>query len=228
VIVCPACRHINDEGVAVCARCGRSLEPVATYLLPPRHGTQQQTIDVPLAKPPSRWRAWAVLGVVVLAGAGVGLWYLVRPDPCRGTNFTSENFGYCLTVPAGWTAEPAQFGNSVQLDQFAPKSQGATVLVEAVDLQASADLGGFADFVRGKDQQSGLDPGKATSTTIDGVPAEEWDMTTASGGGTMYQLREVVVVKGQVGWRITLNDLADSFDQHSGPFRQMLESWRFR
>jgi hypothetical protein len=228
VIVCPECRHINDEDAVSCARCGRSLEPVATYMLPRRAASQQQTIDVPLGKPPSRWRVWAALGALVLIAGVTGIWFLLRPDPCRGTNFSSKNFGYCLNVPEGWTAEPAQFGSSVQLDQFAPQSQGATVIVEAVDLQAGADLGGFADFVRGKDKQAGLDPGPGTSTTIDGVAAEEWDMTTSSGGGTTFQLREVVMVKGQVGWRITLNDLADSFGKHSGPFRQMLESWRFR
>jgi hypothetical protein len=178
--------------------------------------------------PPSRWRALIVLGAVVLGAVGVGTWLLLRPDPCRGTNFSSANFGYCLTVPEGWTAEPARFGSTVELDQFAVPSQGATVLVEAVDLQQKDDLGGFADMVRQKDESAGLKPGPGRRTEIDGVAAQVWDITIVSDAGTSYQMREVVVVKDQVGWRITLNDVADAFEEHAVPFDEMLRSWRFR
>jgi len=229
MIVCPACRNANDEGAQFCARCGRSLEPAASYMMPTRRasGARSHIEDAPPAVP-SRWRALVVLGVVVLGAVGVGTWLLLRPDPCRGTNFTSANFGYCLTVPKGWTAEPARFGSSVELDQFAVPSQGATVIVEAVDLQRGTDLVGFADFVRQKDETAGLKPGPGRRTEIDGVAAQAWDITIASDAGTTYQLREVVVVKDQVGWRITLNDLADTFDAHAVPFQEMLRSWRFR
>jgi hypothetical protein len=229
MIVCPECRHANDEGIQYCASCGRSLEPTTSYMMPTRRasGDRPPIEDVP-RKPPSRWRALVAVAAVVLVAIGAGAWLLLRPDPCRGTNFTSNNFGYCLTVPEGWTAEPARFGSSVELDQFAMPSQGATVLVEAVDLQQGTDLGGFADFVRQKDQTAGLKPGPGTSTEIDGVAAQVWDIRVASDAGTTYQLREVVVVKDQVGWRITMNDLADTFDQHAVPFEGMLRSWRFR
>jgi hypothetical protein len=73
-----------------------------------------------------------------------------------------------------------------------------------------------------------LKAGPRASTEIDGVAAQVWDITVASEAGTAYQLREVVVVKDQVGWRITLNDLADTFDDHAAPFQEMLRSWRFR
>lgn len=228
MIVCPACRNANDEGAEFCARCGRSLEASAS-MMPTRRvsGVRPPIEDTPHV-PPSRWRALIVLGAIVLVAAGAGTWLLLRPDPCRGTNFTSAHFGYCLTVPAGWTAEPARFGSSVELDQFAVPSQGATVIVEAVDLQQGTDLGGFADLVRQKDVTAGLKPGPGTRTEIDGVAAQVWDITIASDAGTAYQLREVVVVKDQVGWRITLNDVADTFDEHAAPFQEMLRSWRFR
>jgi hypothetical protein len=190
-------------------------------------GVRPQIEDAPPV-PPSRWRALVVLGAVVLGAVGVGPWLLLRPDPCRGTNFSSANFGYCLTVPEGWTAEPARFGSSVELDQFAVPSQGATVLVEAVDLQQKDDLGGFADMVRQKDESAGLKPGPGRRTEIDGVAAQVWDITIVSDAGTSYQMREVVVVKDQVGWRITLNDVADAFEEHAVPFDEMLRSWRFR
>ena len=229
MIVCPACRNANDEGTEFCARCGRSLEPTASYMMPTRRasGERPHIEDAPQAAP-SRWRAVVVLGAVVLGAVGVGTWLLLRPDPCRGTNFSSANFGYCLTVPEGWTAEPARFGSSVELDQFAVPSQGATVLVEAVDLQQKDDLGGFADMVRQKDESAGLKPGPGRRTEIDGVAAQVWDITIVSDAGTSYQMREVVVVKDQVGWRITLNDVADAFEEHAVPFDEMLRSWRFR
>jgi hypothetical protein len=229
MIVCPACRTANDEGAQVCASCGRSLEPTASYLMPARRppGARSQIEDVPPTAP-SRWRALIVLGAVVLVAVGAGTWMLLRPDPCRGTNFSSANFGYCLTVPEGWTAEPARFGSSVELDQFAVPSQGTTVIVEAVDLTQETDLDGFAEQVREKDATAGLKPGPRTSTEIDGVAAQVWDITVASEAGTTYLLREVVVVKDQVGWRITLNDLAHTFDDHAAPFQEMLRSWRFR
>lgn len=228
MIICPACRNANDEGAEFCAKCGRSLEASAS-MMPTRRasGVRPPIEDTPHV-PPSRWRALVVLGAVVLGAVGVGTWLLLRPDPCRGTNFSSANFGYCLTVPEGWTAEPARFGSSVELDQFAVPSQGATVLVEAVDLQQKDDLGGFADMVRQKDESAGLKPGPGRRTEIDGVAAQVWDITIVSDAGTSYQMREVVVVKDQVGWRITLNDVADAFEEHAVPFDEMLRSWRFR
>jgi len=228
MIICPACRNANDEGAEFCAKCGRSLEASAS-MMPTRRasGVRPPIEDTPHV-PPSRWRALVVLGAVVLGAVGVGTWLLLRPDPCRGTNFSSANFGYCLTVPEGWTAEPARFGSTVELDQFAVPSQGATVLVEAVDLQQKDDLGGFADMVRQKDESAGLKPGPGRRTEIDGVAAQVWDITIVSDAGTSYQMREVVVVKDQVGWRITLNDVADAFEEHAVPFDEMLRSWRFR
>ena len=81
-----------------------------------------------------------MLGVIVGVGVVVGAFVLLRPDPCGGTNFESENFGYCIVVPEGWEAGPAQFGADVTLDQFAPPTGSATVVVEAVDLETGVGL----------------------------------------------------------------------------------------
>jgi hypothetical protein len=40
-------------------------------------------------------------------------------------------------------------------------------------------------------------------------------------------MREVVAVSGEVGWRVTLNDLRDGFDTSAVVFRDMLDSWQF-
>jgi hypothetical protein len=41
-------------------------------------------------------------------------------------------------------------------------------------------------------------------------------------------MREVVAVRDDVGWRITLSDVADAFGTSSVAFTTMLESWQFR
>jgi hypothetical protein len=37
-----------------------------------------------------------------------------------------------------------------------------------------------------------------------------------------------IVVRDEVGWRITLNDTEDEFEGSAARFEQMLDSWRFR
>jgi hypothetical protein len=153
--------------------------------------------------------------------------FAFRPDPCQGTNFESDNFGYCLVVPDGWEAGPAQFGADVTLDQFAPPTGSATVVVEAVDLETGTELEQWSDFVRQRDEDAGLTPGPASESDLDGTDALQWDVSVASEGGDTFLMREVVTVKGDVGWRVTLNDLQDGFDTSAVVFNDMLESWEF-
>jgi hypothetical protein len=229
MIVCPACRHVNDEEARVCARCGGSLEPGPIALMPPRRAEGPSPIlEIPKPQPPSPWRAVAIVAALVGLLAGAGAYWLLRPDPCEGTNFASPAFGYCLTVPEGWTAEPARVGQDVVLDQFAPPRDAATVIVDATDLQRGATLEGWATFVRDRDVEAGLTPGPATETTVGGEPARQWDLTATSDAGTSYRMREVVVVRDEVGWRISLSDTADGFEVSQAAFRRMLDSFRFR
>jgi hypothetical protein len=229
VIICPNCRTSNDEDAAVCSVCGRSLEPGIMQLAGRRSGPRPP-VEVATPKTPSRAPAVMALVVVVVGVLGAGAWYLwFRPDPCRNTNFSSANFGYCLTVPEGWTAQPANIGSTVTLDQFASASRSAVVLVDAADLQQGTQLEQFSDFVRQKDQQAGLTPGPITETTVGGTPAQRWDFQAVSPTGSTYSVREVVVVRGDVGWRVQLTDTGESLDAASlAPFEQMLGSWRFR
>jgi hypothetical protein len=229
MIVCPACRHVNEEEARVCARCGGSLEPGPVALLPQRRTSAPPAItEVPKPKPPSPWRAVAIIGGLAAVLAGAGAFWLLRPDPCEGTNFSSPTFGYCLTVPEGWTAEPARFGDGVVLDQFAPARDAATVIVDSADLERGTTLEGWAAFVRNRDVEAGLTPGPATETTVGGVPARQWDLTATSDAGTSYRMREVVVVRDEVGWRISLSDTADGFEVSQVAFERMLDSFRFR
>lgn len=228
MIVCPNCRHANDEDRQVCSACGTSLAPGPTHLRPRTSVAERPPIEIRKPPPPSKWRPVVVVGALVFAVLAAGAYFLFRPDPCRETNFSSAEFGYCLNVPDGWTAEPARFGAATTLDQFAPPKESATVVVEAVDLANDATLDQWASFVRKKDDDAGLTPGRSTDTTVDGVAGQLWDVNVTSDSGIDYRMREVVVVRDAIGWRMTLNDTASGFDVSASTFRQMLDSFRFR
>src|SRR5262245_2294079 len=170
------------------------------------HG-ERPPIEIARPAQPSKWRPVIALGILLGAALGVGAFILFRPDPCGGANFESENFGYCLMVPDGWEAGPAQFGADVTLDQFAPPTGSATVVVEAVDLEAGTALDAWSAFVRQRDQDAGLTPGPPSASKLDGADAMQWDVSVAAPDGDRFLMREVVTVKGNVGWRVTLNDL---------------------
>lgn len=228
MIVCPNCRNANDEEAIACAQCGASLEPGPTQLATRRAPGERPSIEIAEPKPPSPWRAIVAIGVLLGVVLGAGAWYLLRPNPCAGTNFTSNQFGYCLTLPENWQWQPAKFGNAVTVDQFSPPSQSATVLVEAADLPDNADLSAFADAIRQKDQDAGLTPGTIERTTVDETDALAWDIDYTSDTGTEFGVREIVVVNDHFGWRLMLNDTAASFDRNVSTFDGMVRSFHFR
>jgi hypothetical protein len=228
VVICPNCREVNEEDRGLCQKCGSSLEPSTTALMPRTDTGPRAPIEIKPPEPPSRWGPLIVLGILVAAGLGVAAFVAFRPDPCGGSNFESENFGYCLMVPDGWEAGPARFGADVTLDQFAPPTGSATVVVEAVDLESGTALDAWSQFVRQRDEDAGLTPGPPSQSTLDGADALQWDVSVSSEGGDRFLMREVVTVKGDVGWRVTLNDLQSGFDTSAVAFRDMLDSWAFR
>ena len=229
MVICPACRHVNDEEATACAQCGSSLEPGVATLLPVRRAeTERPPLEIRAPKPPSRARPYVIIGGLVVAALVAGGVFLFRPDPCRGTNFESETFGYCLLVPEGWEAGPARFGADVTLDQFAPPTNSATVIVEAVDLESGEALEDWSARVRQRDEDAGLAPGDSSELVLDGVGALAWDVAVEPEDGQAFRMREVVAVRGEVGWRITLSDVADAFSTSSVAFAGMLESWQFR
>ena len=227
MVVCPTCREVNEEGRAICQKCGSSLAPDAVALLPRREPGERAPIEMRKPPQPSKWRPLIVLGVFLVGLTAVAGYFALRPDPCGDTNFESENFGYCLMVPEGWEAGPAQFGADVTLDQFAPPTGSATVVVEAVDLETGVALDQWSEFVRTRDEDAGLTPGPASDAKLGGADALQWDVSVASEGGNSFLMREVVVVSNNIGWRVTLNDLQDGFDTSAVAFRDMLDSWQF-
>ena len=227
MVVCPTCREVNEEGRAICQKCGSSLAPDAVALLPRREPGERAPIEMRKPPQPSKWRPLIVLGVFLVGLTAVAGFFALRPDPCGNTNFESENFGYCLLVPEGWEAGPAQFGADVTLDQFAPPTGSATVVVEAVDLETGVALEQWSEFVRTRDEGAGLTPGPASDAKLGGADALQWDVSVDSQGGETFLMREVVVVSDNIGWRVTLNDLQEGFDTSAVAFRDMLDSWQF-
>jgi hypothetical protein len=227
MVVCPTCREVNEEGRAICQKCGSSLTPDAVALLPRREPGERPPIEMRKPPQPSKWRPLILLGVFLVGLTAVAAFFALLPDPCGDTNFESENFGYCLMVPDGWEAGPAQFGADVTLDQFAPPTGSATVVVEAVDLETGVALDQWSEFVRKRDEDAGLTPGPASDAKLGGADALQWDVSVASEGGNSFLMREVVVVSNDVGWRVTLNDLQEGFDTSAVAFRDMLDSWQF-
>jgi hypothetical protein len=79
-----------------------------------------------------------------------------------------------------------------------------------------------------RDEEVGLTPGAASETSLDGVGALQWDVTVTPEDGESFQMREVVTVRDDIGWRITLNDVSDGFGTSAVAFSDMLDSWQFR
>jgi hypothetical protein len=229
MVVCPTCREANTEEATVCVRCGNSLAPGFAARLPARRTEgERPQLEIQTPKPASKWRPYMILGMLGLVLVGAGAFYAARPDPCTGTNFSSEMFGYCVLVPEGWEAGLAKFGADVTLDQFAPPTSSATVVVEAVDLQDGATLEDWSQFVRQRDEDAGLTPGAASETTLDGIGAVQWDVSVSGDNGQSFRMREIVAVNDGFGWRIALNDVSDGFDSSAVAFQDMIESWKFR
>ena len=142
MLVCPSCRAANPEAAEVCDSCGKELRP--TYLAI-RSATRGAPVEIDLPPPRvfARWPRITAL-VVILAGAiGASVWFSVRPTPCDG-KFASDQFDYCVTVPAGWTAAAARVG-PVQVDQIT--RHPASAFVMSVELNAGVTLDAYAEVV---------------------------------------------------------------------------------
>lgn len=228
MIVCPACRATNAEDRERCASCGGSLAPGSAALRARREPTERPAIEIPARRPPSRFRPYVVLGAFVLLVVGGIAVAVLRPDACRGRAFRSEAFGYCVDIPAGWAETPARFGNGAMLDGFSDVDGTASILVEAVDLADSTDLDAWAGMVRTRDESVGLSPGPPSDLAVDGVPALAWESTSESRDGTAFRTREVVLVRGAIGWRLTLNEMEARFEAATTALDDLLATWGFR
>jgi hypothetical protein len=227
VVVCPNCRKNNEEEQQACAYCGFSLEPGPSLMVSRRREDALSSLEVPPPPQPRRWPAFVILGVLVAGGIAAALLLAFRPDPCKGANFTSDRFGYCLSVPQGWQAQQAAIGN-VTVDQFSVPREVAAVVVTAVDLPSGVNLHAFTTFVRGQERQNGLHPGDVEPTRLGDSVAMQWEIVSTGPTGQAFRSLEVVAVSHAFGWTVELADTAASYTQHAPDFRQMLLSWHYK
>lgn len=228
MLICPNCRGENIEEARYCHRCGRSLEPVATSL---RRVEQQEdredALEIRPPKPPSAAPGIIALVVIAVAAGGIGLWYVLRPNPCQG-KYTSVLFSYCAQIPEGWEGG-SQLAGEGNLDQFSPPDEDAATFVRVEDvIDPATGTEQYAQQFRNNQVADGLTPGKAESVVLDGEQAIAWNVTVETQEGEMLRLREVVVVREDGAWRITLAATDATYGEARVAFEDMLASWHWK
>jgi hypothetical protein len=200
----------------------------------PSPGEATTALDVP---PPRRTSP--LPGIVVLVALGLALvggttWWLLRPepgpsvaDPCQG-KFRSPLNPYCVQVPQGWTGRTVRTTTGA-LDTFRPseESPDVGVVVQAGSVVPGVTTGIYAQDIRSTQEAVGLSLTPVRATRLDGEIAVVWDFTARGQTGELIQQRHVVVVRGELGWRITLTGQPEKVDEAAAPFAELLSTWRF-
>lgn len=225
MLVCPHCRSENAEEATACQVCRRALEPTESHLRR-TEGTERLEDEFDL-RPSRRPRAWpGILALVVLAAGlgGVWLWFSNRPSPCEG-KFVSPLFGYCITIPAGWT------GGSIRtpvgaIDRYEPEEPGAEVVVLAGEAVPGTTSEQYAQGIRSTQETLGVTVGPIQSVEVgEGTPAVAWQATVRADDGTILQQRTVALIRNGLGYRILLGGDGSIFDEARFAFEQILSSW---
>jgi hypothetical protein len=200
----------------------------------PRPEEGATELDVPPPKQPSPLPGILALVVLGLALVGGAAWWLLRPeptstlaDPCVG-KFRSPLNPYCVEVPEGWTGRTIRTTTGA-LDTFRPseESPDVGVVVQAGSVVPGVTTGIYAQDIRSTQEAVGLSLTPVRATRLDGEIAVVWDFTARGQAGELIQQRHVVVVRGDLGWRITLTGEPEKVDEAAVPFSELLSTWRF-
>ena len=232
MLVCPTCRNENLEDANFCRVCGRSLEPAGAYM---RRMDRRDDVEPALDLPPPRtgrpWLAVAFVVAVAVAAATWGLFSATQPDPCRG-RYSSALFPYCAEIPQGWDGGSALDGTET-IDRFVRDTQEpeavTNVRVEQI-IDPTVQTEQYAQQFRTSQEAGGLDPGTPQQVELDGEPALAWDYTIegTSEADPPLLVREVIVVRPEGAWRITLIATDDAYQEARIAFEEMLDSWRWK
>jgi hypothetical protein len=227
MLVCPHCRNENAEDASVCRVCGRSLAPTEAQLRRAEVTERDDdALDVEPPKPPSAWPVIAVIALLILGGAGFGIWYALRPNPCQG-KYSSALFPYCAEIPQGWTGRSMLEGEG-NVDRFETTTEDAVTIVQADPIiDPNSSTAQYAQQFRSNQSERGLSPSLPGPVPIDGEQAIGWDVTAETQDGQVVRLRDVVLVRGQLAWHIRLVAAADSYERARIDFEGMLESWHW-
>lgn len=228
MLVCPNCRNENPEEAQVCRVCGRSLEPVGMSMRRPEGAERpDEDLDVAPPNPPSGWPGIVLVVALVVGIVAAGVWYGVQPEPCQG-KFVSSLYGYCMEIPEGWT------GGSVRTpvgaaDRFQTGDEGAVVHVRSGEVAPGVNTAQYAQGFRSFAEAQGLSVGPTQAVAV----GEEgtglaWDASGPIAEPGLVRQREVVVVRGTEGWRITLVGTLDAFDEARLALNVMLNTWSWQ
>ena len=229
MLVCPNCRNENLEEARFCRVCGRSLDPVQS---PMRSQAERQVVDGGDLDVPRRTRrsVLPLLLVVVAVGTAAVLgsvWYAARPNPCEG-KFSSILFGYCAEIPEGWRGG-SQVTAQENLDEFTPQNDDAVTWVRVRDaVDPATQTQQYAQQFRTSQEAEGLDPSQVEVVPLDGEQALAWEVTVPTEDGDALRVREVVIVREDGVWRITLAATEAAYPQARLGFEELLSTWTWK
>ena len=137
-----------------------------------------------------------------------------------------------MSPPAGWqdrtdTAE-TKSGNDYQVVYEGPSTAGTVASLAIDDVDPPRRVG---DPTLGRavaDAREALEEGDATlrparDATLDGAPARITDAVTPDGS----RVRQLVAVRGERIWSVTLVAAAGAFEARAAAFEQVVSSWRW-
>jgi hypothetical protein len=197
---------------------------------PPSAETVERAAVATEPGPPRRWPivlAATSIGLILIGVTVLMAWAFAGSVGCPDGSFESGRFGYCVTVPEGWTAIGSET-DAQPFDLFQDDAGGATITISAVPLDPGEDLDGFASAMRGLDESAGYEVADPSDVRVAGEPALRIDLSAATGISVdPTRGREVVFIRDGVGWRVQMGETPEGFDDTAKLLDVMLAGWVF-
>lgn len=233
MLVCPNCRSDQQEDARFCTACGRTLEPEEGALLRvPRREIHDEP-DEPAPRPTSNLTAALALALVLTLGGGLGAWWAFRPAPaapapCRGKDFVSQVYPYCMEIPEGWEGGTERTVTGV-LDIFSPRRTQDSVEMEVRvgPVLPGVNTATYAQEFRTSQETQGLQVSDPRGLLVGGDQGVTWTTSGRDDSGELVNQRQVVLVRGGLSWRASLTGQADAYDEAFPIFLMMLNSVEF-
>jgi zinc-ribbon domain len=228
MLVCPNCRNENSEDARFCQVCGRGLDPAAAAMRGQRERAEGSAdLDVPAPRSASVLPLILTLATVGVAVAVFSIWFGSRPNPCEG-KFSSALFGYCAEIPEGWRGG-SQIDVPENIDQFSPNQAEAVTSVRVREIvDPATQTQQYAQQFRTSQEAEGLDPSRVEVVPLDGEQALAWEVTVPTQDGDLLRIREVVIVREDGAWRITLAATETSYPDARVGFEELLSTWTWK
>jgi zinc-ribbon domain len=228
MLVCPNCRNENSEDARFCQVCGRGLDPAAAPMRRQRERAEGTAdLDVPPPRSASILPLILTLATIGVAVVVFSVWFGSRPNQCEG-KFSSALFGYCAEIPEGWRGG-SQVEVAENIDQFSPNMDEAVTWVRVREIvDPATQTQQYAQQFRTGQEARGLDPSRVEVVPLDGEQALAWEVTVPTEGDDPLRIREVVIVREDGAWRITLAATVTSYPDARQGFEELLSTWTWK